>query len=118
MIMKHFFTLYLGSRHDNPRLDEHDRVTAIHKITRHFDAFTLTDGKGWFGGQFEDVLVIHIATNDIAAIAELALDLRQAINQQGVGVEFAGRYLGARADNTAEELTSSLAGLIDLPTAG
>ncbi|MEJ6700654.1 MAG: hypothetical protein QNL01_06745, partial [Akkermansiaceae bacterium] len=62
---KLFFTIFLGSPNGKTRLDEHDRVSAIHKVTQKFDLFTLVDGKGLWNGQFEDTLIIHIATTDI-----------------------------------------------------
>jgi hypothetical protein len=84
--MKSTFTIHLGSPPSNPRLDEHDRVSAIHKVTCHFDSFTLTEGKRYANGRFEDALLIHIATEDSNAVAELAHTLRRTFSNDCVGI--------------------------------
>ncbi len=104
---KLFFTIHLGSPNDKPRLDEHDRVTAIHKITQKFDTFSITEGRVCWQGQLEDLLLIHIATNRVQAVAEVAHALRSAFNQDIVAIQFGTHMIPAtRNNNTIDtELT-------------
>lgn len=105
-----YFTLFLGSPNGSARIDEHDRVTALHKISIRFESFTLVDGKGCFRNRFEDVLIIHLATSDVRAVAELALDLRRTFGQDGVGIAHAGMYVRATASCDAEAVEAALRG--------
>lgn len=102
------FTIFLGSPTRTPRLDEHDRVSVIHKISRRFDRFTISEGRGFFNGRFEDVLLIHVVTDDVEEIAGLAEDLRITLYQEGVGIETAGRYYRATAETCPGQLTEAL----------
>ena len=105
---KLFFTIFLGSPNGKTRLDEHDRVSAIHKVTQKFELFTLVDGKGPWNGQFEDTLIIHIATTDIQSIAELAHTLRSTFDQDGVSIQFGQHMFRAHRGNDTEETHSTI----------
>lgn len=106
--MKSIFTIHLGSPPSNPRLDEHNRVSVIHKVTCHFDAFSLTEGRGYSRGRIEDVLHIHIATHDSDAVAELAHTLRRAFSNDSVGIEHAGAHLEASEGISVQTLKDQL----------
>ena len=108
IIMKSIFTIHLGSPPSTPRLDEHDRVSIIHKITCHFDSFTITEGKQYAQGRFQDALLIHIATRDGHAVAELAHTLRRTFSNDSVGISHAGHYLEATEGTTVEALRQQL----------
>lgn len=111
-----FFTLFLGSPNGSARLDEHDRVSAIHKISSRFESFTLVDGKGCFRNRFEDVLLIHLASSNVRAVVELALDLRRAFSQDGVGIACAGHYFRATGSTPLEDLETAHRKLIPIPS--
>jgi len=98
------YTLHLRSPGDRGRLDEFDRVSAIHKITRHVESFVLTDGKGFIDCCFEDVLLIHLATDCVEQVLELADDLRRTFHFESIGIDVAGYYLEASAETTAKDL--------------
>lgn len=110
-----FFTLFLGSPNGSARLDEHDRVSALHKISSRFDSFTLVDGKGCFQNHFEDVLLVHLTSSDVRAVVELALDLRRALSQDGVGIACAGYYLRATDSHDADAIEAKLRILLGAP---
>ena len=106
--MKSIFTIHLGSPPSNPRLDEHDRVSVIHKITCHFDSFTLTEGKRYANGRFEDTLLIHIATQNSNAVAELAHTLLKTFSSDSVGIDHGGRYIEASESVSIDALRDRL----------
>lgn len=107
-----FFTLFLGSPNGSARLDEHARVSALHKISSRFESFTLVDGKGCFRNRFEDVLLVHLASSDVRAVVELALDLRRAFFQDGVGIACAGQYIRATESQEASAIEAELRQLL------
>jgi len=110
---KLFFTIHLGSPNDTKRLDEHDRVSVIHKITQKFDTFTLTNGKVFWDGRFEDALLIHIATNDTRALAELAQSLRYALDQDVVAIQFGTHMLPCHRDSDTQKIETIIRDLIE-----
>lgn len=105
---KPFFTIHLGSPSGKKRLDEHDRVSAIHKINQKFDTFTLVDGKGFRDGQFEDTLLIHIATNRLRDVAELAHVLLSVFGQNDIGIAFGGHMIVAQRSCNVEATFKAL----------
>lgn len=110
---KSFFTLFLGSPQNKNRLDEQDRLSAIHKITQKFDLFTLVNGQGMWNGQFEDTLIIHIATNDIQTIAELTHTLRSSLDQDGVSIQHGAHMIRATRTNTVTATSNTLLSLVN-----
>jgi hypothetical protein len=112
---KLFFTLFLGSPQNKNRLDEQDRLSVIHKISQKFNLFTLVDGKGMWNGQFEDTLIIHIATNDIPSVAELAHTLRASFDQDGVSIQCGHHMIRATRDNRVKDTITTLTQLSKPP---
>ena len=69
--------------------------TAINLVSERFPSFTVTDGIGFFRGQREKVLLVHIATTTPQEVSEVAGLIRVALKQEGVGIAYGGRYLRA-----------------------
>ncbi len=93
------FTIFLNSPNGKHRLDEHDRVSVIHKITQKFNSFTLVDGKGFRDGQYEDTLLIHIKTTQSNDVVELAHALRNTFNLEEIAIQFGYHTLHVHPDN-------------------
>jgi len=107
------FTLYLGSQQDASTISEDDRAIVLEELGRHFDSYTLTSGTGVFMGKKEEVMLIHIATNNPREIAVMAHKLRGDFEQEGVGVECVGRYFRATQTSGVLELTAQLEGALN-----
>ena len=69
--------------------------TVISVVSERFPSFTVTDGIGFFRGEREKVLLVHIATSTPQEVAEVAGHIRVALKQEGVGIAYRGRYLRA-----------------------
>jgi len=69
--------------------------TVITLVSERFPSFTVTDGIGFFRGEREKVLLVHIATSTPQEVAEVAGLIRIALKQEGVGIGYRGRYLRA-----------------------
>ena len=84
-------SLYVGSR-DGEAFPDADREAVVDAVTISFDSFTVIDACGYFQGRRVATLVTKIATDDGAAVAELAGSLGNLLEQQAVGVETKGIY--------------------------
>ena len=69
--------------------------TVIALVSERFPSFTVTDGIGFFRGEREKVLLVHIATSTPQEVAEVAGLIRVALKQEVVGIAYRGRYLRA-----------------------
>ena len=70
-------------------------TTVINLVSGRFPSFTVTDGIGFFRGEREKVLLVHIATTTPEEVAEVAGLIRVALKQEGVGIGYRGRYFRA-----------------------
>jgi hypothetical protein len=84
--------LYVCTRtdHDESNSDDDEAISAA--VAARFESFTMTRATGWFRGRREPVCIVMVATDDEAAVVELARQLRQAMDQEGVGVQCDGTY--------------------------
>lgn len=105
-----YFTLHLGSPRGTGRLDEADRLSAIHKVARRFTEFTVTGARRFRGGRFEDVLLVGVASGEARRVVELAADLRRTFDLKFVGIEHGGCYLMATAETGVDAVEARLAG--------
>ncbi|MEI8316262.1 MAG: hypothetical protein WCG79_12545 [Verrucomicrobiota bacterium] len=61
-------------------------------VANEFPSFSVLRGRGYFRGTPEDLLIVKIATDNQPQVYQLASKLRQALNQDGIGVEHDGEY--------------------------
>ena len=102
--MKTVFTLHLGAQGGTrPPLE-----TVRDAARRCFDSFALIPGEGWFRGTYDPGWNLKIATNDLAAITDLATRLRRQFSQNGVGIEVHGVYLRCTANCEGAALAREL----------
>ena len=74
---------------------DHAVTTVVTLVSERFPSFTVTDGIGFFRGEREKVLLVHIASRTPQEVAEVAGLIRVALKQEGVGIGYRGRYLRA-----------------------
>jgi hypothetical protein len=75
----------LGAR-SGGRIDSAHEETAIDARRALFPSFSVSRAMGVFKGKTEETLIFYIATADAAKITDLAIRLRERIDQDGVGV--------------------------------
>ena len=80
------FTLYVGTNQASAKSE------IVRIVCERFTSFTLIQGEGFFRGSAETVWLVKIATEDCPRVIETAAQIRQSLNQDGVGIEFGGRY--------------------------
>jgi hypothetical protein len=80
------FTLYVGTTEVGAK------AKIIHIVTERFSSFTLMLGEGFFRGTAEPVWMVKIATEDCQSVIETAAQIRQTLEQDGVGIECDGNY--------------------------
>ena len=86
------YSLYVGTRNHQEGIDAVDDERIAATTSAVFESFTVLHGYGWFRGQREDVRMIKIATDDEERVSTLAENLRQLMEQDGVGLECDGLY--------------------------
>ena len=91
-------TLYIGLETPSDTDSSTAKDSAIEILSARFPSFTVTEGTGFFRGEQERVLVVHIATANPQEVADCAEIVRVALHQEGVGIAFRGRYLRATQD--------------------
>ena len=85
------YQLHIGSNSTGTILAETE--AEIQKaVANEFPSFSVLRGRGYFQGKPEDLLIIKIATDNKLQVYELAAKLRQALNQDGIGIEHDGEY--------------------------
>lgn len=124
---KFLISLYLGSRNDQPLMSPFDSAMAVAKTAAKFESFSIFEGKGCFRGKMEDILRIDIATDKTRVVMQLADELRDCLDQEGVGICHNGVYVRmtrevaaneivqARSEKTAGPAFSDLLGVLKLP---
>lgn len=73
-------------------------------VGEQFPSFTILQGEGHFRGAAETVWVVTLATDDCPRVIEVAGKIREALNQDGVGIEFRDRYYRCTATDRASAL--------------
>ncbi len=82
--------LYLGLRRKNGA--EIGKEAVLDWMGRKLQSFTVVEGQGVFRCTPEPVLILHVAGQSKETILRMADELRQHFEQDGVGVEWQGRY--------------------------
>jgi hypothetical protein len=86
------YRLYVCARTGRDESNSGDDAQIAAAVAARFESFTVTRGTGWFLGHREPVCIVMVATDDEAAVVELAEHLREVMNQEGIGVECDGTY--------------------------
>jgi len=88
-------TLFIGlSGHKYPTTDgAQEKVMEI--LSERFPSFTMTEGAGYFRGNKEKTLLVHIAIEQPQEVVAAASLIREVLQQEGVGIGFRGHYFRA-----------------------
>jgi hypothetical protein len=86
------YQLHIGSNSPDGRISPETESSIQAAVSKEFPSFSLLRGKGFFRGQAEELLIVKIATDQEEVVYQLASNLREAMNQDGIGVEHDGRY--------------------------
>jgi hypothetical protein len=92
------FSLYVGTNQPGAKIE------ILRLVRERFGSFTLIQGEGFFRGVSEPVWIVKIATDDFRAVLATAAQIRAALDQDGVGIEYAGQYHRVTKDNPAAAL--------------
>lgn len=91
-------TLYIGTRKRNARR------TIVTLLDKRFPSFTVIAGEGHFQGRREPMWFVKIATLAPLKVLEAAEEIRSALNQENVGIEYAGEYYACTEEGAPKEL--------------
>ena len=91
-------TLYIGTRRRGARR------TVVALMDQRFPSFTVIAGEGHFQGRSEPMWFVKIATLAPLKVLEAAEDIRAALNQENVGIEYAGEYYACTEEGPPKEL--------------
>ncbi len=94
------FTFYIGAGSE-------EQIVSV--LEQWFESFTLLQGQGVFRGQREGMWLVKLASADPVRVIQAAEELRFTFGQDGVGIEYAGRYFRVTAVDAATELKKLLA---------
>lgn len=97
------FTLYVGSAQPP------NKAAAIKIVGDLFESFTLQEVEGCFRGQTEPTLLIKLATNHCTKVIQTAGRIRDSLHQDGVGIEYKGRYYRCTEKDPASALSAAVA---------
>lgn len=96
------FTLFIGT----VRTDA--KTVVINIVGSRFEFFTLLAAEGCFRGETEAAWLVKLATDDAGKVIETAAQIREALGQDGVGIEYAGRYYRCTATDPAAALSRTV----------
>ena len=88
-------TLYISLKSASGANSSDLKAHAVTILSTHFHSFTITEGTGFFRGEQEPVLIVHVATTLHQQVADCAAHIRAELHQEGVGIAFRGHYLRA-----------------------
>jgi hypothetical protein len=80
------FTLYVGTGQPGAK----DRLLLI--LRNHFESFTVISGEGYFRGAAEPMWFVKVATPEHQKVFDTAEEIRSALNQDVVGIEYQNHY--------------------------
>jgi hypothetical protein len=90
-------------------MDEPGAMENILRIlSESFPSFTFIEGKGFFRGKLEPMLFVKVATMDSRLVIRAAENIRSALKQDSVGIEYENRYYKCTAADHASELVKRL----------
>jgi len=81
------YKIYIGSNNQTHKLE---KTKAIAIASKSFEGFTVQNASGYWQGLAENTLTIEIETDDKARVITLATELREALNQQAIGLASIG----------------------------
>jgi hypothetical protein len=96
------FTLYIGM--DEPGA----RENILRILGESFPSFTFIEGNGVFRGALEPMMFVKVATLDSLLAIQAAENIRSALKQDSVGIEYENRYYKCTAQDPATDLTKRL----------
>jgi hypothetical protein len=96
------FTLYIGM--DKPRAQEN----IVRILGESFPSFTFIEGKGVFRGNLEPMMFVKVATLNSQLAIQAAENIRSALNQDSVGIEYENCYYKCTAQDPASDLKKRL----------
>jgi len=96
------FTLYVGTSRPAAK------NLLLNILRKRFESFTVISGEGYFKGIPEPMWFVRVATDVPQIIFETAEEIRGALHQDIVGIEFQSRYYRYAKENPAQELQSLL----------
>ena len=92
------FTLYVGTG------DPQAKETLLAILRKRFESFTVISGEGYFRGVPESMWFVRVGTEETDKVFDTAQEIRLALHQDGVGIEFQSRYYRCTESESAEEL--------------
>ncbi len=96
------FTLFIGTNRTDAK------AVVINIVGGRFESFTLLAAEGCFRGETEPAWLIKLATDDVGKVIETAARIREALGQDGVGIEYSGRYYRCTATDPASALSRTV----------
>jgi hypothetical protein len=96
------FTLYIGTTRPGAK------ETVVRIINERFPSFTVISGEGRFQGKTEPMWFVRIATDRPLEVLETASEIRSALQQETVGIEYESRYYRCSDEDTASALRTLL----------
>ena len=96
------FTLFIGTNRTDAK------AVVINIVSSWFESYTLLAAEGCFRGATEPAWLVKLATDDADKVIETAAQIREALNQDGVGIEYGGRYYRCTATDLASALSSTV----------
>lgn len=102
------FTLFVGSPSGRKKIDPIEYTGVCMQVGALSPSFTIQRAEVCYQAQFEDTLMIHVATYHPRKVIELAHNLRCFLNQEGIGISHNGIYHRVRKWSDTEFVLKSL----------
>ena len=96
------FTLYIGTKQPGAK------ETLLEILRKRFESFTVISGEGYFRGAAEPMWFVRLATDHPQKVLEISEEIRSALRQDGVGIEYQSRYYRCTATDPASDLAEAL----------
>jgi hypothetical protein len=96
------FTLYIGTKQPGAK------KKLLEILRKRFESFTVISGEGYFRGVAEPMWFVRLATDHPQKVLEIAEEIRSALQQDGVGIEYRSRYYRCTASDPAADLARRL----------
>lgn len=84
------------------------KESAQNILSKSFPSFTYIEGNGFFRGNLEPMLFVKVATMDSRRVIEVAENIRSALEQDSVGIEYENGYYKCTAADAASALAQKL----------
>lgn len=90
--MATIFRVYIGSSNQTATISDRNKEQVIKHFSSYFDSLTIESAIGFFKGKQEETMIINIATEDRDRILKVVSELRENLEQEGIGIEENGQY--------------------------